>query len=273
MSVRRLAAMLLAGVTVLGPVVALTATPAGASSLPINTTIAPAWGKGTLTIVRTAWTVTVKGTLTDTRADGDCVYVEAVLEVDNWPDPDSRTPNHCGGNGTSRSVDLAMTPGKGSRLSRVRVRVCAADSFADSCSEKIFTVPVERAVQPGKKATIDSYRNSSMATFQAAKRNGGQGLDWSDDGCSSPTGDRPGGFNFLPACQRHDFGYRNYGKGAVKASPFDSTRDLVDDRFASDMTNVCNGYSGKARTDCLGWAGTYYSAVHLEGGRAFYRNN
>ena len=33
-------------------------------------------------------------------------------------------------------------------------------------------------------------------------------FDWSDDGCScSP--DKPDWYNFLPACYRHDFGYKN----------------------------------------------------------------
>lgn len=270
MSLRRSLAAAFTALALLASLAAI-APPAGASSVPLYTTIAPAWGKGTLTIVRTAWTVTVKGTLTDTRADGDCVYVEAVLEVDHWTDPDTRTPDHCGGKGTSRSVDLSMTPGKGSKLSRIRVRVCAADSFKDSCEEKIFTVPVEQAEQPGKKPTVDKYRTSSMATFLAAKKAGGQGLDWNDDGCSNSP-DAPGGFNFKPSCQRHDFGYRNYGKGAVKAAPFDSVRKQVDDQFLTDMTNVCNKYSGSAKTDCLGYASTYYTGVRTAGGRSFYRN-
>lgn len=34
-------------------------------------------------------------------------------------------------------------------------------------------------------------------------------LDWSSDSCSSSP-NNPFGFPFDPACQRHDFGYRNY---------------------------------------------------------------
>jgi len=34
-------------------------------------------------------------------------------------------------------------------------------------------------------------------------------LDWSSDDCTSSP-DNPLGFEFQPACQRHDFGYRNY---------------------------------------------------------------
>lgn len=34
-------------------------------------------------------------------------------------------------------------------------------------------------------------------------------LIWDSDGCSSSP-DNPFGFPFVPACHRHDFGYRNY---------------------------------------------------------------
>lgn len=34
-------------------------------------------------------------------------------------------------------------------------------------------------------------------------------LDWTSDGCTSSP-DNPFGFPFIPACNRHDFGYNNY---------------------------------------------------------------
>jgi len=34
-------------------------------------------------------------------------------------------------------------------------------------------------------------------------------LDWTSDGCTSSP-DNPFGFPFVPACNRHDFGYHNY---------------------------------------------------------------
>lgn len=34
-------------------------------------------------------------------------------------------------------------------------------------------------------------------------------LDWSSDGCTDSP-DNPFGFPFVPACNRHDFGYQNY---------------------------------------------------------------
>ncbi|MEO6989337.1 MAG: phospholipase [Aquihabitans sp.] len=244
--------------------------PAAAQSKPITATIAPAWGKGAVTIVRTGWTVKVTGTLTDTRADGDCVYVKATLEVDDWVDPDAKTADLCRGKGSSQSINLSLSPGKGSKLSRIRVKVCAADAGFDSCQESVWTVPAEQAAQPSKKATVDSYFNKSMASFQTSKKSKPAGLNWTDDGCSSPTGDKPGGYNFLPACQRHDFGYRNYGKGSIRANPTDAQRLTVDSRFLADMRAECAKYTGAKNTTCRGFASTYYSAVRLAGGKAFY---
>lgn len=34
-------------------------------------------------------------------------------------------------------------------------------------------------------------------------------LDWTSDGCTQSP-ESPLGFNFFPACHRHDFGYQNY---------------------------------------------------------------
>lgn len=267
MSLRR---VLAAGAAAVSLLALVPSAPASAASAPLNATIAPAWGKGAITIVRTGWTVRVTGTLTDTRADGDCVYVEAVLQVDDWADPDGRTPDHCGGKGTSRSININLAPSFGSKLASIRVRVCAADAFADSCLERTYTVPAERAVQPSRKAAVDNYMSMSMANFQAANRSAPAPYNWTDDGCSNSP-DKPGGFNFLPSCQRHDFGYRNYGKGAVKASPTDATRLAVDNRLRSDLTNECNKYSGGQRTDCLGYASTFYAAVRTAGGKSFYQ--
>lgn len=55
-------------------------------------------------------------------------------------------------------------------------------------------------------------------------------LDWSSDGCSSSP-DNPFGFPFVPACHRHDFGYRNY----KKQSRFtDSNRLKIDNNFKKE---------------------------------------
>ncbi|MBB5955681.1 hypothetical protein FHS29_002262 [Saccharothrix tamanrassetensis] len=77
-------------------------------------------------------------------------------------------------------------------------------------------------------------------------------LDWSSDGCSwSP--DNPFGFKFLPACHRHDFGYRNYKR---QGRFNETTRLRIDDKFKADLYHQCAGNWACNRT-----ADLYYKAV------------
>jgi phospholipase A2-like protein len=104
-------------------------------------------------------------------------------------------------------------------------------------------------------AVTDNYLFSkTLAQFSAlkAQRPNADQLDWSDDGCSwSP--DNPFGFKFLPACHRHDFGYRNY----KKQGRFNETSRLrIDNNFKSDMYFQCAGNWACNRT-----ADLYYAAV------------
>lgn len=272
MSLRRSAIAMLAALTVL---TLAPAPPASAGSAPINDTIAPAWGRAVLEIVRSGWTVNVEGTLADTREDGDCVYVEAVLEVDHNTDPDKRTGNHCRGVGTSTPVNLSLTPpetfgASGSRLDRIRVRVCAVDRARDSCEEHTHPVPPERAVKPQYKGKIDRYMGLPLAQFMVERGRAPEPFDWSTDGCSVDVGDRPGGFDFGAPCTRHDFGYRNLGVGEIQASPIDATRAAADSRFYEDMMDECAKHRWRQRIDCENWASGYYQGVRQHGGRAFY---
>ena len=99
---------------------------------------------------------------------------------------------------------------------------------------------------------------SQFTTLRAQQPYAGQ-LDWSSDGCSySP--DNPFGFKFLPACHRHDFGYRNY----KRQSRFNETTRLrIDNRFKSDMYKQCGSNWACKRT-----ADIYYKAVREFGGTA-----
>ena len=82
-------------------------------------------------------------------------------------------------------------------------------------------------------------------------------LDWSSDGCSfSP--DAPFGFAFLPACYRHDFGYRNY---KLQGRFNETTRLTIDNRFRADMYTICG-----SNWFCRRTADTYYWAVRQFGG-------
>ncbi|MFC4588699.1 phospholipase [Sphaerisporangium corydalis] len=90
-------------------------------------------------------------------------------------------------------------------------------------------------------------------------------IDWSSDGCSWAP-DKPQGFDFLPSCQRHDFGYRNY----KRQSRFnEDNRGQIDINFKDDMYDVCRKYSGTQAYKgviCRGIADTYYATVRNLGG-------
>ena len=74
---------------------------------------------------------------------------------------------------------------------------------------------------PSDAAVVESRQSITSVTDQllfsitlpafTSRRNAKNppNLDWSSDGCSSSP-DNPFGFPFVPACHRHDFGYRNY---------------------------------------------------------------
>ena len=81
-------------------------------------------------------------------------------------------------------------------------------------------------------------------------------LDWSSDACSwSP--DKPVGFNFKPACHRHDFGYRNY----KKQSRWNADAKLrVDNNFKNDLYGICG-----SNWPCKRIADLYYAAVRKWG--------
>ncbi len=55
-------------------------------------------------------------------------------------------------------------------------------------------------------------------------------LVWDSDGCSDSP-DNPFGFPFTPACQRHDFGYRNY-KAQTRFT--DSGKAKIDSNFKTE---------------------------------------
>jgi hypothetical protein len=116
------------------------------------------------------------------------------------------------------------------------------------------------ALDPAQlRQVTDSYLySSSLNNFQTVRSQqpyAGQ-LDWSSDGCSSSP-DNPFGFNFVKACYRHDFGYRNY----KRQSRFnESTRLNIDNNFKEDLYEICNGNWACNRT-----ADTYYLAVRQFG--------
>ena len=120
---------------------------------------------------------------------------------------------------------------------------------------------IAQALTPAELGAVtDDYLfNRSLADFGAIRSQQpyADQLDWSSDGCSASPDD-PFGFTFLPACHRHDFGYRNY---RLQGRFNDTTRLNIDNRFRSDMYGICGSNWWCRRT-----ADVYYYAVRSFGG-------
>ena len=116
-------------------------------------------------------------------------------------------------------------------------------------------------LDPGQlRAVTDQYMYStSLNGFQSvrAQQPYANQLDWSSDGCSNSP-DNPFGFNLVKACYRHDFGYRNYKRQGRFS---EGNRLTIDNRFKSDMYEICNG-----NWACNRFADVYYAAVRQFGG-------
>ncbi|HUQ55395.1 phospholipase [Lentzea sp.] len=117
----------------------------------------------------------------------------------------------------------------------------------------IFTGTPAQAVDA--VAVTDDYmfsKSLSQFTTLRSQQPYADQLDWSSDGCSySP--DNPFGFKLLPACHRHDFGYRNFKRQSRFTEP---NRLRIDDNFKSDMYHQCGG-----NWTCKRTADIYYAAV------------
>ncbi|KYK54411.1 p15-like protein [Drechmeria coniospora] len=87
------------------------------------------------------------------------------------------------------------------------------------------------------------------------------GVDWESDGCTKSP-DYPFGWPYLPACHRHDFGYRNYRKQKRFAQ---ISKAQIDLKFKQDLVYQCSGVS--AEDACKALAEVYYLAVRHFGGR------
>ena len=115
-------------------------------------------------------------------------------------------------------------------------------------------------------ATDNLIFSVSISAFQSARNAKSPAcFDWSSDNCSSSP-DRPAGFNFVPSCQRHDFGYRN----TKKQGRFTALKPRIDTNFKNDMYNVCKQFTGLDSwkgVECRAIADIYYTAVKELGKR------
>ncbi|WP_407563162.1 phospholipase A2 [Streptomyces sp. 184] len=98
-------------------------------------------------------------------------------------------------------------------------------------------------------------------------------FNWTNDGCSVPTGFAPYSEVFRPACVEHDFGYRNYGADhELKLSPTRETKNWIDGRFRTEMRRVCDDRYNSlvSHLACVNAAEAYYGAVQLGGDSSFF---
>lgn len=80
-------------------------------------------------------------------------------------------------------------------------------------------------------------------------------LEWHVNGCQHSLTDKPAGFDFSHACERHNFGVRNYHPGGRWDSRI---RKKVDAQLWEDMENVCKGIEDVERNKkCLFVAQAY----------------
>ena len=125
------------------------------------------------------------------------------------------------------------------------------------------TATASAALDPSQlRQVTDQYLfSTSLTSFQTirAQQPYRSQLDWSSDGCSNSP-DNPFGFNFVKACYRHDFGYRNY----KRQSRFtENNRLSIDNNFKDDLYEICAGNWACNRT-----ADVYYAAVRQFGGNS-----
>lgn len=91
-------------------------------------------------------------------------------------------------------------------------------------------------------------------------------LNWTRNGCSAPDGLGLGyREDFRPACNVHDFGYRNLRV----FERTDANRKTTDEAFYSNMKGLCAAKSWYKRPACYSAAFAYYEGVRVGGGSSF----
>jgi hypothetical protein len=253
--------------------------PASATHAPgVHGSLSRSWGNATFSAYRHGWGAYLSVSVSDTARDHDAVYLKAELDVADWVNPTAEVLR-VGGAGTTVHTEGVLPAGTGSAIRGIQFTLCRnVDNWFDICIDSAwYTLPQQTAHNTQFRATADALMTASLASFQLQKWLAPQPYDWYDDGCSAPL---PAGLenspslfvSFKDACERHDFGYRNYGKyrntlggPGLQLGPTDGTKAWIDQIFRRDLQAAC-----VAEPTCLSWAELYYQAVRLKAGKAFY---
>lgn len=225
---------------------------------------------------RDRWGAVVTVAVTDTQSDGNCVYVEVKLVVSGGPDGDERLqPPVCAQLGPITIEERVVPPSQfglsvGYGITHVQFKICEERLLKDPCAKtgKLSLPQHARGASAEQLDAVDQIMLMPMAQFLALKEQEPLPYDWTDDGCSAPFFSVVYNIAFRAACQRHDFGYRNYGKRWMDAT--DSRREFIDDNFFHDMTLRCIELGALAPPKCQGGAQNYHTGVRTFGGGPFF---
>ncbi|WEW59024.1 hypothetical protein PRK78_004492 [Emydomyces testavorans] len=135
-------------------------------------------------------------------------------------------------------------------LTPVALTAPVADAPLSSRADQCTIALTDQYMFQDSIQTFEGHRNTKTPPC----------FDWSSDNCSNSP-DRPAGFNFIPSCQRHDFGYRNTKK---QGRFTEDLRKRIDDQFKADLYRECSQYSGLESwrgVECRRIADVYYAAV------------
>jgi hypothetical protein len=125
----------------------------------------------------------------------------------------------------------------------------------------------DRATTCTSAGTDNLIFNVSIDTFLKARNaKDPSACNWSSNNCSNSP-DKPAGYNFIPSCQRHDFGYRNT-KSQKRFTQ--AMKKRIDDNFKQDLYKYCaqfSGWSSWKGVECRRYADIYVAAVRALGKR------
>lgn len=145
--------------------------------------------------------------------------------------------------------------------------VSALPTYSES-PEMIARTALESRAKTCTKASVDKLLfKVSIKSFQKARKaKNPSKCVWKTDNCSySP--DKPDGYNFIPSCQRHDFGYRNTKKQKRFTK---AMKKKIDNNFKKDLYHYCAQFSGLSSwkgVECRRLADVYVAAVRKYGKR------
>ncbi|GMA15083.1 phospholipase [Deinococcus metallilatus] len=160
--------------------------------------------------------------------------------------------------GNDPGLLAALQEAYGERPADMTRPAAPAITGLDLASDRLAYI---KRVAWGTVAAYNSqYANRSAVNAQYP------GLDWSRDGCSAPDGVGLGyREDFRPACNVHDFGYRN-----LKVyQRTDANRLATDDAFYVNMKGICAAKSWYKEPPCYAAAYAYYQGVRLGGSSSF----